>query len=120
MKVTYFALIPQQIGDEWREPGDLVPEARDWAYRDLYLKDAKIAPVLVATLPKQIQDKLNAWEKEQDELRELLEMEAQEAAARNEAELVQQSIEANTPPPDDDEPDPVLGSQEGKVTIRRG
>lgn len=116
MKVTYFALVPQQIGDEWREPGDLVPEAQGWRHRDLYIKDGKIAPVLVATLPKQMQDKLQAWDKEQQELAALLEEQRIKAEAEREAELVQLSIAANTP---DEEPeeDP---SQEGKVTIRRG
>lgn len=117
MKLTYYALIPQTVGDDVREPGDLVPEARDWAYRDLYIRDTKIAPVLVATLPKQVQDKLNAWEKEQDELKELMEMEAREAEARNEAELVRLAQEANTMPEPDTEPE---GPMEGKVTIRRG
>lgn len=62
MKVTYFALRPVQVGDEIREPGDLIPEAATWQYLDGYVRDGRIQPVLVATLPRKTQDVLQEWE----------------------------------------------------------
>ena len=62
MRVTYYALRPLQVGDEIRQPGDLIPEAADWAYLSGYVADGKVAPVLVATLPEAVQETLLEWE----------------------------------------------------------
>jgi hypothetical protein len=66
MRVVYYALRPMQVGDEIRQPGDLIPEANDWPYLSGYVSDGKIAPVLVATLPEDVQTTLLEWEAEQD------------------------------------------------------
>ena len=65
MRITYFALRPLLVGDETRQPGDLVPEAAEWPYVSGYVSDGKIAPVLVATLPEDVQMTLLEWEAEQ-------------------------------------------------------
>lgn len=65
MRITYYALRPLQVGDTLREPGDLVPEAADWAFLAGYLREGRLAPVLVATLPQKSQEVLAAWEKDQ-------------------------------------------------------
>lgn len=65
MRITYYATKPVQVGDEVRQPGDLVPEANEWAYVEGYIRDGRIAPVLVATLPKRAQEELARWEEEQ-------------------------------------------------------
>lgn len=65
MRITYFALRPVLVGDDQREPGDLVPEAQDWPYLHGYVQDGTIAPVLVATLPDEQQMMLLDWEDEQ-------------------------------------------------------
>lgn len=64
MRITYFALKPLQVGDDLREPGDLVPEANDWPYLRGYVRDGQIAPVLVATLPLESQEMLAEWERD--------------------------------------------------------
>lgn len=66
MDITYFALKPINVDGEYREPGDLIPEARDWATLTGYIQDGRIHPVLVATLPKATRDALAQWEEEQD------------------------------------------------------
>ena len=58
LNITYFTLERIQIGDGWREPGDLVPEVATWAHIGAYIAQGKIAPVLVATLPQDVQDAL--------------------------------------------------------------
>lgn len=58
LKITYFTLERIQIGDEWREPGDLVPEVATWSHIGAYIAQGKIAPVLIATLPQDVQDAL--------------------------------------------------------------
>lgn len=65
MRITYYALRPLLVGDENREPGDLVPEAKDWAFLSAYLDRHEIAPVLVASLPEETQVMLLDWEEEQ-------------------------------------------------------
>lgn len=89
MKIAYFALVSF---DDY-VPGDIVPGASAWPYISAYASEGKVAPVLVATLPKGLQDKLKAWEKEHDPdvLRAKAEAEAKaaveaEAAAKEEAE----------------------------------
>lgn len=67
MKVTYYALKECQVGDDWRKPGDLIPEACEWAYVEQYVRTGQIAPVLVSTLPQEEQDYLGLWEQERDE-----------------------------------------------------
>lgn len=69
MRITYFALVPLQVGDDQREPGDLVPEARDWPFLKGYIQDSKIAPVLVGTLPDEQQVALLEWEDDQNRVR---------------------------------------------------
>lgn len=64
MRITYFALRDVQVGDEIRQPGDLVPEAVTWPYLNGYITDGKIAPVLVATLPEDVQISLMEWEED--------------------------------------------------------
>ena len=55
MRVVYYALRSLQVGDSVREPGDLIPEAAEWTYLSGYVADGKIPPVLVATLPEEVQ-----------------------------------------------------------------
>jgi hypothetical protein len=59
-KITYFTLERIQVGEDWREPGDLLPEAAEWSLIGSYIAQGKIAPVLVATLPQHVQDALAA------------------------------------------------------------
>lgn len=66
MRVTYYALTSMMVGNDIREAGDLVPEARDWPYLTGYVADGKIAPVLVATLPEDVQMVLMEWEESQN------------------------------------------------------
>lgn len=66
MRITYYALKPLPVGDEIRQPGDLVPEARDWSTVSGHLMTGDIAPVLVATLPEKTQEMLLEWVLEQD------------------------------------------------------
>lgn len=67
MDITYFVVQgPIQVGDEFRMPGQLIPEARDWSHLWAYLQRGEVAPVLVATLPKDTQEMLAAWEKAQE------------------------------------------------------
>jgi hypothetical protein len=65
MRITYFALKDVQIGDEVRVPGDLIPEAASWSFLPGYIRDGYVAPVLVATLPQDVQDVLVEWEMDQ-------------------------------------------------------
>ena len=65
MRITYFALKTLRVGDDTREAGDLVPEAKDWVFLSGYLSDGSLAPVLVATLPEEQQMMLLEWEEEQ-------------------------------------------------------
>jgi hypothetical protein len=62
MRVTYYCLKPIQVGDEWRQPGDLIPEAAEWKMCRIMVQNADIAPVLVETLPKAEQTKLQRLE----------------------------------------------------------
>ena len=62
MRVTYYALRPTKVGYDTRKPGDLIPEAAEWPYLSGYVNDGHIAPVLVATLPQEVQDMLAQWE----------------------------------------------------------
>lgn len=66
MKVTYYVLNPRgiQVGDEWREVGDLVPEARDWPFLHAYVRDGDLGVVLVATLPSSTRKALEEWDAE--------------------------------------------------------
>lgn len=66
MRVVYYALRPLKVGDEIRQVGDLVPEAASWAYLSGYVQDGHLAPVLVATLPDDVQMTLLEWEAEQE------------------------------------------------------
>lgn len=65
MRITYYALKPVQVGDDLRQPGDLVPEAAEWPYRAGYITEGTIAPVLVATLPQEQQEALMEWAADQ-------------------------------------------------------
>lgn len=65
MRITYYALRPVQVGDELREPGDLIPEAAEWPFLSGYVADGKVAPVLVVTLPEDVQMMLLEWEEAQ-------------------------------------------------------
>lgn len=88
MRITYYALKTVQVGDEFRQPGDLVPEAQEWAYVSAYIMDGKIAPVLVATLPKKAQEELLRWEEDRqlaEEDRQLAAMMAAETQEKADA-----------------------------------
>lgn len=65
MRITYYALKPVRVGDEERQPGDLVPEAVAWPFVAGYVQDGRLAPVLVATLPEEQQMMLLEWEEAQ-------------------------------------------------------
>lgn len=80
MRVTYFALKPLLVGEDTRQPGDLVPEAGEWPYLTGYIQDGAIQPVLVATLPEEQQLMLLDWEEEQEKAA-LAAQDASEAAA---------------------------------------
>lgn len=61
-KVCYYALKPILVGDnDLRQPGELIPEATEWAFVRGYVDDGRIAPVLVATLPKSAREALRVW-----------------------------------------------------------
>lgn len=62
MRICYYALKPLQVGDDVREPGDLVPEALQWNHVKAAVDFGEIAPVLVATLPEEQQVMLLEWE----------------------------------------------------------
>lgn len=64
MKITYAALKPLTVGDEVRQPGDLVPEACTWPYLSGYVQDGSLMAVLVATLPEETQVALMEWEED--------------------------------------------------------
>lgn len=68
MKVTYYVIKRQQVGDGWREPGDLIPEAATWPFLASYVRDGHIAPVLVATLPEENQLALLDWDADQNKV----------------------------------------------------
>ena len=90
----------QAVGDEVRQPGDLIPEAQDWPYVAGLIQDGKIAPVLVATLPEDTQVMLLDWEEETygaAAVQEIVEPEDEE-----EAEESNEDAEADSEP--DEEP----------------
>lgn len=58
MDICYYAL---RAFDEYR-PGDLIPNAANWPFVQGYVSEGKIAPVLVCTLPDDLQDALEEWE----------------------------------------------------------
>ena len=62
MKICYYALKNVAVGAGTRHAGDLIPEATEWPYLNFYVERGDIAPVLVAVLPQEMQDKLAAWE----------------------------------------------------------
>jgi hypothetical protein len=63
MKVTYFAL---RDFDGYRT-GDIVPNAGDWPFVSGFISQGKLSAVLVATLPEELQEAVEAWEAERDE-----------------------------------------------------
>lgn len=63
-KVTYFARAVLDVGEGHRHPGDLVPEAADWAFLNSLINDGKVAAVLVSTLPADQVAEVEAWEEE--------------------------------------------------------
>lgn len=73
MRITYYALKRIQVGDDWREPGDLVPEASTWSFLQAYVGQGEIAPVLVATLPESAQAVLREWEADQQAVAAVIE-----------------------------------------------
>ena len=82
MDVTYYALSPIEVGGEIRKPGQLIPEAHLWKHRGIHIRDGKIAPVLVVTLPQNTQDQLAEWEMAQLEIQ--LELESANAVVSEE------------------------------------
>lgn len=65
-KVTYFVIQATQVGDELRQPGDLIPEANLWAYVESEVRIGRIQPVLVSTLTQDDQDYLTLFFDEQE------------------------------------------------------
>jgi hypothetical protein len=65
-KITYFAVQALQVGDEIRQPGDLIPEANGWTHADMEVRIGRLQPVLVSTLSKDDQDYLALFWEEQD------------------------------------------------------
>lgn len=65
MRVCYYALRTVRVLDEDRLAGDLIPEAAAWPYLPGYVRDGYVAPVLVATLPQDVQAVLLEWEADQ-------------------------------------------------------
>lgn len=123
LAVTYFALKPLPVGDEIREPGELIPEACDWQYLSGYISDGKIAPVLVATLPKSARDALAEWEQDMLDLAETraAERAAAEQAALDEAAALAAESNEITIPDDteefDDDEDFADDNEEEKVLV---
>jgi hypothetical protein len=66
MRIVYCALKRLQVGADVREAGDLVPEAASWTFLQSYVREGKLMPVLVATLPEEQQVMLLEWEAEQN------------------------------------------------------
>lgn len=66
MKVCYYALKNVRVEGEVRSAGQLLPEATTWRSFTLgaLINANKIAPVLVATLPKSAQEELERWERD--------------------------------------------------------
>lgn len=95
MDICYYAIQPMTIGDEVRQPGDLVPEVMAWKQhiRNSYAESNRIAPVLVATLPKSLRDEMNQWELDYIKLQELIEVEAPVSELDEEARI-EETIEA--------------------------
>lgn len=58
MEITYF-VVRKFFGG--KEPGELIPEAADYTFIQSYINDARIAPVLVCTLPQYVQEALAEW-----------------------------------------------------------
>lgn len=65
MRITYYALRDVPVGNDIRVAGDLVPEAAQWPFLPGYIRDGIVAPVLVATLPAEVQAVLSEWESDQ-------------------------------------------------------
>lgn len=91
IRITYYALKPVLVGDDQREPGDLVPEARDWPYLSGYVQDGTLAPVLVATLPDEQQMMLLDWEDEQERAAKAAQAEAEKKAKARQSDKTKQS-----------------------------
>lgn len=102
MILTYFAVKPQKVGDDVREPGELIPEARDWAFLPGYITNGEIAPVLVATLPEETQQMLADWEAEQDALRNTVLPETPPAGPEPDGDDQEDGDEAGDEAPDED------------------
>lgn len=77
MKVCYFALRPVHTGDRTYETGEIIPEATFWHRVNIYVENGSLAPVLVATLPRDLQKQVKEWEEEQV-LKEMLRQEEEE------------------------------------------
>lgn len=75
MDVCYYAVKTMTLGDEVRQPGDLLPEVSAWhpRIRDTHLRNMRIAPVLVISLPKPLRDEIEAWERDYYKASELIE-----------------------------------------------
>lgn len=102
MKVTYFALAHLKVGDGTRAPGDLVPEASGWPYIGGYVRDGKVAPVLVSTLSQEDQDALAKYEADQEE-RQAKRLADIEAARAAKAAPVVEEVEDDTEEPEGEE-----------------
>lgn len=61
-KITYVALRPFVGNDGPVSAGDLIPEAADWRNIGAAVRIGDVFPVLVATLPDELQAQVEAWE----------------------------------------------------------
>lgn len=101
--VTYYCLKPMKVGDEWRATGELIPEAGYWKSNALrfHVREADIAPVLLATLPKASRDAVVDFHSKKD-----AEMEAGEGTSSSndnggstvdEEQVISSDQQINTP-----------------------
>lgn len=65
MKIVYFAVKPIQIGGEYRNAGDMVPEACGWKYANAYLNNGELGVIPVSVLSAESRQALYEWEQEQ-------------------------------------------------------
>jgi len=65
-ELTYVMLKPRKVGKGTRHPGELVPEAEQWASRNAYISRGVIAPVPVAGLSDEHKTAYQAWKTNQE------------------------------------------------------
>lgn len=104
MDVTYFAV---RSFDDY-QPGDIIPGAGSWPAIQMHVAEGRVAPVLVATLPKAMQSNIAAWEKEVEASQEASRAKAEEQlAARQAARTAAKAEAAKTLEPKKEVPAPA-------------